>query len=252
MLDGITPVILTRDEEPNIGRTLERLSWAREVIVCDSGSRDATLEIARRFPNVRIVERALDTLATQWTFAVDQAKSVWVLTLDADYILPSAFVEEMSHLDGSAAGYEASFIYAINGHPLRATLYTPRAVLLRRDHSTFYMDGHTQRVRVHGQVGRLRERIVHDDRKSLRRFVDRQKRYMRDEAAKLRALPWRHANAAGRIRKLRVVAPFAVALHTLLVKRAILDGRAGWRYTLERVLAELILSRALFGSSRRP
>lgn len=246
MLDRVTPVILTRDEEPNIGRTLERLAWAAEVIVCDSGSSDATLEIARRFPNVRIVERALDTLANQWTFAVDQAKSDWVLTLDADYIVPSAFAEELSRLDGAAAGYEASFIYAINGRPLRATLYTPRAVLLRRDRSTFYMDGHTQRVRVDGSVVAMRERIIHDDRKSLRNFIARQRRYMRDEAAKLRTADPRTLNAAARVRKLRVIAPIVVVPYLLFAKGLIFDGRAGLRYVLERFLAEAILSIALF------
>jgi glycosyltransferase involved in cell wall biosynthesis len=246
MLDRITPVMLTRDEEPNVGRTLERLTWAREVIVCDSGSRDATLEIARRFPNVRIVERAIDTLANQWTFAVDQANTDWVLTLDADYIVPAAFADELSRLDGSAAGYESSFIYAINGRPLRATLYTPRAVLLRRGRSTFYMDGHTQRVRVDGPVVPLRERIIHDDRKSIRNFIARQRRYMRDEAAKLKSADPRTLNAAARVRKLRVVAPFVVAPYLLFAKGLILDGRAGLRYALERFIAEAILSIALF------
>jgi len=246
MLDRVTPVILTRDEEPNIGRTLERLAWAAEVIVCDSGSTDATLAVARRFPNVRVVERALDTLADQWTFAVDQTKSDWVLTLDADYIVPQAFVDEMSHLDAGADGYEASFIYAIDGRPLRATLYTPRAVLLRRDRATFYMDGHTQRVRVDGRVVPLRERIVHDDRKSMRNFIARQRRYMRDEAAKLRTADPRTLNAAARVRRLRVVAPFVVVPYLLFAKGLVLDGRAGLRYVLERFLAEAMLSVALF------
>jgi len=251
MLDRVTPVILTRDEEPNIGRTLERLAWAREVVVCDSGSSDATLEIARRFPNVRIVERALDTLANQWTFAVDQAKTPWVLTLDADYIVPAAFVDELSRLDGSAAGYEASFIYAINGRPLRATLYTPRVVLLRRDSSTFYMDGHTQRVRVDGRVVPLRERLVHDDRKSIGNFIARQRRYMRDEAEKLRTSDVRTLNAAARVRRMRVVAPLAVVPYLLFAKGLVLDGRAGLRYALERFIAEAILAWEMTFAPRR-
>jgi len=246
MLDRVTPVVLTRDEEPNIGRTLECIAWAREVIVCDSGSVDATLEIARRFPNVRIVERPLDTLAEQWTFAVGQAKTEWVLTLDADYIVPAASVEEIRQLDAGADGYQASFIYAISGHALRATLYTPRAVLLRRDRATFYMDGHTQRVRVDGRVLALRERFIHDDRKRMRNFISRQRRYMRDEAAKLRTAEPGTLNAAGRIRKLRVVAPFVVVPYLLFAKGLIFDGRAGLRYVLERFLAEAILSIALF------
>ena len=238
----VTPVILTRDEEANIGRTLSQLAWAREVIVVDSHSTDGTIAIARAFPNVRLMQRELDDLASQWTYAVAQATTRWVLTLDADYYVPEAFTREIAMLEPppDVAGYQASFVYAIDGRPLRATLYTPRAVLLRRTAVSFYMDGHTQRVRVDGRVLPLRERIVHDDRKPFRRFVERQRRYMRDEAAKIRR--GQHLNLAGRIRRLRVVAPFAVLFQTLVLKRLILDGRAGLRYAWERFVAELILS----------
>ena len=37
-LDLITPLVLTWNEEPNLRRCLERLRWAREVIILDSGS----------------------------------------------------------------------------------------------------------------------------------------------------------------------------------------------------------------------
>ncbi len=240
LLSEVTPVILTRDEEANIGRTLAQLTWAREVIVLDSESTDRTRAIAESFANVRFAVRPFDDLASQWNAAVALATTNWILTLDADYFVPNALVHEIDALQPDADAYEAEFVYAIDGRPLRASLYTPRAVLLRRGAFEIFMDGHTQRVRVQGKVGRLRERIVHDDRKDLRRFIDRQRRYMRDEAAKLRAARWRDLPASGKVRKLRVVAPFAVALHALLVKRT------GWRYALERVIAELILSRELF------
>ena len=45
-----------------------------------------------------------------------------------------------------------------------------------------------------------------------------------------------------RLRKLHVVAPFVVFLYCLLVKRGILDGRAGLYYGFQRMLAEAILS----------
>jgi hypothetical protein len=204
---------------------------------------------------VRFERRTLDDLASQWTAAVSFAKTPWILTLDADYFVSEAFTAEIGALEPppDIAGYEARFVYAIHGRPLRGSLYTPRAVLLRAGAFGFYMDGHTQRVRVGGRIERLRNPIIHDDRKDLRRFVARQKKYMRDEAAKLRATPWRDANTAAKIRKLRVVAPFAVLVHTLFAKRAILDGWAGWRYALERVIAEVILSWELIRarSSRR-
>jgi len=239
----VTPVILTRDEEPNIARTLAQLTWAREVIVVDSLSTDATLSIARSFPNVRVVQRALDDLASQWTFAVARASTNWVLTLDADYFVPDAFPSELQSLSGEAAAYIAQFDYAIRGRKLRASLYTPRAVLLRRDAATFTMDGHTQRVNINGEVATLRTRFVHDDRKSFKRFIQRQRVYMRNEAEKIRR--GENLNFAARVRKLRVIAPIAVLLQTLVVKGLILDGVPGLIYAYERFIAELVLSREL-------
>ena len=40
MLENITPVVLTYNEEPNIVRTFSRLCWANDVVVVDSGSSD--------------------------------------------------------------------------------------------------------------------------------------------------------------------------------------------------------------------
>jgi glycosyltransferase involved in cell wall biosynthesis len=252
MLDRITPLILTRDEEANIGRTLAQLAWAREVVVVDSLSSDDTVNIARRFANVRVIPRAFDSHDRQWSFGVEQVTTPWVLTLDADYFVSQAFVDELASLQPppDLAGYEAAFIYAIHGRTLRSALYPPRAVLLRRGAFEFWQDGHTQRVRVHGRVEQLRTPIVHDDRKDLSRFVERQRKYMRQEAGKLRATPWRALPAQGRIRKLRVIAPFATLFYTLIAKRALLDGRAGWRYAFERFLAEGMLSVELFRRSR--
>jgi glycosyltransferase involved in cell wall biosynthesis len=248
MLERITPVILTRDEEVNIGRVLGQLAWAGEVVVVDSLSNDSTVEIARSFPNVRVVQRPFDTLASQWTYAVAQSKTEWILMLDADYFVPAALASELETLvpPEEVAAYEDAFIYAIGGRPLRASLYPPRPVLLRRGRVEFWQDGHTQRVRLHGLVATLHTPILHDDRKSLRRFVQRQSVYMRQEAAKLRASSFASLNTAGRIRKLRVLAPFAALVYTLFIKRTLLDGRAGLHYAFERFLAEAILSLELF------
>jgi glycosyltransferase involved in cell wall biosynthesis len=257
MLDQITPVILTYNEEPNIERSLAGLTWARDVVVVDSGSTDATLEIARRFPNVRVVERGMDSLAAQSNFGLAQARTPWALLLDADYILSPAFADELRALDPppNVRAYRASFTYAVHGKPLRASLYPPRIVLLHRAHAKVWQDGHAHRVLAEGDFADLETRIVHDDRKSFARFVARQKTYMCQEAEKLRTADPRTLNFAARIRKLIVIAPIAVVFHTLFVKGLILDGVAGLRYTWERFVAELILSRELIrgaGSSNRP
>ena len=244
----ITPIVTTRDEAANIERSLRGLTWAREVIVVDNFSEDETVRIASSFPNVRVIQRPFDDLATQWTFATAQAKSEWVLTLDADYIVPDTLAHEIDALapNEDVSGYETSFTYVSRGRPLRGSLYPPRAVLLRRGRYEFVMDGHTQRVNVHGAVQSLQHRVMHDDRKPMRRFIARQRRYMGDEAKKLRATSFGALPLSGKIRKLRVIAPFAVAIQTLFVKGLILDGWPGIYYALERFIAECILTRELF------
>ncbi len=246
-LSDITPLILTRDEEPNLERTLEQLRWADDIVLVDSFSMDATVEIAKRFPNVRVFQRELDTLAGQSNYGLQQARTPWVLLLDADYFVPAAFIDELRALEPASGvrAYRGAFQYAVDGKPLRASLYPPRIVLLHREHATVWQDGHAHRVTVDGDVGTLQTKIVHDDRKSFARFVERQKRYMREEAEKLRQANPLALTAAGRVRKLIVVAPFAVVFHTLFVRGLILDGVAGLKYTWERFVAELILSREM-------
>ncbi len=247
MLAQITPLILTRDEEANIERTLSQLTWASDVVIVDSFSTDATLEIAQRFPNARVFQREVDTLAEQTNFGLQQVRTPWVLLLDADYFVPSEVVDELRTLEPPAniRAYRGAFQYAVNGRTLRASLYPPRIVLLHRDHARAWQDGHAHRILADGDVGNLTAKIIHDDRKSFARFLDRQKRYMHQEAEKLRNADPRALSIAGRVRKLIVIAPFAVVFHTLFVKGLILDGVAGLRYTWERFVAELMLSREL-------
>ena len=59
--DQVTPLILTFDEAPNIRRTLDALSWARELVVVDSGSTDGTTEILAAQRNVRRFQRRFDS-----------------------------------------------------------------------------------------------------------------------------------------------------------------------------------------------
>ena len=57
LLDEVTVLVLTFNEAPNIQRTLEKLSWAKEIVVVDSFSTDETLHIAQSFQQGRVVQR---------------------------------------------------------------------------------------------------------------------------------------------------------------------------------------------------
>ena len=140
MLNDVTVMVLTFNEAPNIERTLEKLSWAKEILVVDSFSTDETLAIAKRHSQARVIQRQFDSFAAQCNFGLQQIKTEWVLSLDADYMLPDEFKREMEQLSSSddVAGYSARFIYCIRGRPLRASLYPPRTVLYRKNRARYH------------------------------------------------------------------------------------------------------------------
>lgn len=244
MLDLITPLILTRNEEANIARTLAALSWATEVIIIDSFSTDKTVRIAGNFPNVKVLQREFDQHAAQWSFGLSQVGTPWTLALDADHLISSDLTRELAALELSVqvAGARAPFRYAIDGRPLRRSLYPPRVVLAYTTRSRFHQDGHTQRLLVDGSVIDLTSPIIHDDRKSFREFVSRQRRYMQCEADKLLHGDKLTHGRGGRIRRLIVVVPLLIGPYLLFGRGLILDGWPGVRYTFERMVAEGLLS----------
>ena len=246
MLTDITPLILTRNEEPNIARMLAKLAWARDVVIVDSMSTDRTRERAEAaHPGVRWFERNFTTHGDQWQFGLTSTgiTTDWVLALDADYVLTDGFIDELKAITAAeASGYSASFIYCINGHPVRGAVYPPVTVLFRRSAAKYVDDGHTQRVQVEGRVCPLVNRILHDDRKPLSHWLASQSRYMRLEADKLLQTPSAALSLPDRIRRMVVIAPPAMFLYCLIARGGILDGRAGLYYALQRAAAELILS----------
>lgn len=119
----ITPLVLTRDEAPNIGRCLERLTWAARVIVLDSGSADETVAIARRCPNVEVHTRRFDDYASQRNYGVSLAATRWVLSLDADHLVPPDFAAVIAALGRET---RAESLGLLHGHQHAKAVESPQ------------------------------------------------------------------------------------------------------------------------------
>jgi glycosyltransferase involved in cell wall biosynthesis len=252
-LDQVTPMIITWNEESNIARTLAKLEWAKRILIIDSGSTDATLEIVRSFQQVKIIQRQFDDFASQCNFGLKQVTGPWVLSLDADYELSDELVTELGNLRPGQAihGYSTSFVYRVHGHPLRGSLYPSRIVLYRKQGAFYSNEGHGHRVTVRGEILPLAGHIYHDDRKSLARWYDSQQSYALREAAFLLATNRLALSAVDRIRLAIWPAPLLVFLYTLFVKGCVLDGWPGWFYALQRMLAEIMIALALLDTRLR-
>ena len=244
MIETITPLLITFNEERNIVRTLAKLEWASQIVVIDSGSTDRTLEILADNPKVMVVHREFDSFAGQCNFGLTQVDTDWVLSLDADYVLTDELVEELIGLrDGDGVnGFEAAFTYCVYGRPLRGSLYPARTVLYRRTAARYEDEGHGHRVRIDGLVKKLGGEILHDDRKSLQRWFKSQLAYAIIEAHHIQGTDSAELPLQDRLRKYIWPSVPAVVFYTLVWKRCLLDGWRGWFYVLQRVYAEVLLA----------
>jgi glycosyltransferase involved in cell wall biosynthesis len=252
-LSDLTPFILAWNEEANIARCLDSLAWAAQILIVDSGSTDRTLEIAAKYPQVRVVQRPFDCHSNQGNFGLGQIRTSWVLSLDADYILTPEFQRALQ--EGAFAWeedciYYAPFRFCVFGRPLRGSLYPPRGVMYALKGAHYDQDGHTQRIAPAGKRAvMLPYAILHDDRKSTARWLSSQEKYARLEAEKLSAAPKEGLKIQDRLRLTGWIAPLIVAPYALFARGLILDGWPGMFYALQRMYAELLL--ALFLLEKR-
>lgn len=94
----ITAIILTYNEELHIRRCLDRIaSIVSEVVIVDCYSTDRTLDIAKEYSNVSILQNKWINYATQFNWALEHAdiNTKWVLRLDADEYLTQELIDEL-------------------------------------------------------------------------------------------------------------------------------------------------------------
>jgi glycosyltransferase involved in cell wall biosynthesis len=245
----VTPVIICFNEEPNLERTLSALTWARRVVILDSGSTDRSREIADAFKNVDWHVRKFDDHARQCNHALDNfvGGAPWVLFMDADYVVTTELFEQLRDMrpDTPESGFSIPFRYCMDGVPLRGTLYPPRVSLFRPESGRYRQYGHMHWLELNGSVGHLSAPMLHDDRKSPGNFLARQRRYAQLEAEYLWSQNWSELNWRKRLRRLLIVAPWAAPLFALFGKGVVLDGLPGLKYAWERALAEALIASAL-------
>ena len=105
----LSVVIITFNEEVNIGRTLASVQplvsdGKGEIIVVDSGSTDHTVEIAKSF-GAKVFVEEWKGYAAQKNSAIDKAEWEWILSLDADESLEIGTAETIGTLISKPDGF---------------------------------------------------------------------------------------------------------------------------------------------------
>lgn len=250
---GVSVLVLTLNEELNLPACLEAASWSDDLVVLDSYSADATVEIAKHW-GARVYQRVFDDFAGQRNFALNELpfKYDWVLHLDADEILTSELQAEIERAiaGGCFDAWRIAPKMMFMGRWLRYSgLYPTYQVRLgHRERFRFKQVGHGQRGDLPPErVGTLKESYLHYSfSKGLTDWFDRHNRYASAEAREAgrvlggnSGLRWKDLWAKDLTRRqwalkvLSIRLPFRPLLRFLymyVLRKGFLDGRVGWTY----------------------
>lgn len=226
----LSATVITHDEADRIADCLASLAFCDEIVVVDSGSTDATREIAQRM-GARVLQRPFDGFRSQKQFAVEQATHDWVLCVDADEridaTLREAILAERAAGFARAAGYRFARKSWYLGRWLRhGNAYPDRKLRLfdrRRGGWRGTREVH-ESASVDGKAALLRGELLHLPFRSFAHQLAKSQRYAQMMAE--------HAHARGRRvswSKL-VLAPAWRFWRGYLLRGGFLDGRAGLVY----------------------
>lgn len=246
-------LILTLNEAGNIRRCIESLAWCDDVVVLDSISTDATVDIAAAC-GARVYQREFDNFANQRNHALDHVefKHDWILHLDADEVVTPELAHEMAAKvqDQRFVAYRIASKMMFMGKWLRyAGLYPSYQVRLgHKDRLRFEQVGHGQREALAADaVGTLRAAYLHyGASKGFADWLDKHNRYSSDEARRglevlrgggggLRGLfalgdPLARRRALKQLSVRLPFRPFFRFFYMYVLRLGFLDGRPGYVY----------------------
>jgi glycosyltransferase involved in cell wall biosynthesis len=221
----LTLVVITRDAGAQLHDCLASAAFAAEAIVVDSGSRDDTVEIARRM-GARVISHEWLGFGRQKNFAVAQAAHDWVLCLDADEQVSSALHQSLR--DVIARPQHVAYAMPRRNRFLGRWLahgegYPDWSVrLFDRRRARWSDDAVHEHVLADGSVGRVEGDLLHASGESLDAYLAKQNRYTTLQAEAMYA-------RGERFSVIRLVlSPSLRFARFYLLRAGFLDGLAGF------------------------
>ncbi len=179
--EDVSVVIITRNEEDNMGDCLESVKWAGEVIVVDSESTDSTSAICKQY-DVAFHTEPWKGFSRQKNSAIEKATKKWVLSLDADERITPALKGEIGAILSGPRSKDGYFIKRKNfflGRWIKHCGWYPdyNLRLFKREKGLFGVREVHESVDLDGTAGHLENPMEHHTYKSIGDFMGRLDRY---------------------------------------------------------------------------
>jgi glycosyltransferase involved in cell wall biosynthesis len=230
MPKSLSVVLITLNEAANLPRTLKSVSWAQEIVVVDSGSTDATVEIARAV-GARVFEETWKGFAAQKNSAIAHASGQWVLSLDADEEVSPELACEIQTLLAGDPTFSAYRIPRLNhflGRPLRHGGYwpDPKLRLFCSGAARFAERPVHETMETAGPVETLKNPLLHRCYPTLEDYIEHMNRYS-SVAAQMLVDSGRAPRSFPALVWSALLNPAATFIYNYVVRLGFLDGREG-------------------------
>lgn len=160
----LSVIIITKNEEANIRACLESVAWADEIVVVDSGSSDATVEICKEY-GTKVSVHDWPGFGAQKNRALSYATNDWVFSIDADERVTTELRGEIEQAmrEGHADGYFCPRLSQFCGKFIRHSGWYPDYVLrlFKRNCGRFSDSLVHETVVINGTAARLKNPLLH-------------------------------------------------------------------------------------------
>ena len=177
----ISVVILTKDNEDTIGRTINSVALFDEVLVIDTGSNDRTIDIAKTFDNTKIYKSSFTSFGKLRNYGSNLAKNNWILAIDSDEELSKELAQEILSLSlNDKCVYSLSFINIYNKKHIKWCGWHPErhVRLYNKKKTNFSYDFiHEKIVTDKLRIIKLRHCVYHYSYRSISDFLIKMETY---------------------------------------------------------------------------
>jgi len=232
MREQLSVAVIAKNAEKHIELCIRSVGWADEIVLLDGHSSDRTCDIALGF-GAKVLEKDFESFPAERKYVLQHTSHNWILSLDADMIVPPALAKEIQDLLAKGPecdGYRMRCLNHFLGREIRHCSWFDYRFLRLFDKRKGDYDL-SKRVFDQfictGRVGKLKNYLIHHQTESLEEYMQKMTRlfapltadeyHARGVCLRWWNMPWYFG-----------LKPGLVFVHKYVLKRGFLDGVPGF------------------------